>query len=904
MTCGPKRPGQAWPGSVRLLAAPAALALLVALATPALAASPDSATASAMFPSIPAARVEGPIRVDGRLDEADWARATPVTRFTQRDPDEGKAASESTEVRILLGDGSLYIGSRLHDREAGKIRARLVRRDEDLDSDFFVVFLDSQHDRVNAVLFRVNPLGCVNDAVVDVRGNQDTSWDPVWHVHSSVDAGGWTAEIEIPLSQLKYTRGGDGVWGVQFRRFIYRTQELSEFSFTPKDVQYSAGRFGLLTGMTDLRSPGRLELLPYSRVRSEFRRVPGGDPFRDGADQFPAAGLDLKYGVTSNLTLNASVNPDFGEVEVDPAVVNLSAFETFYPERRPFFVEGADIFNFGRHNSFNNFNTTIPFHARRIGRPPQSTPSGPDVVYTDVPERTTITAAGKLTGKTSNGWTLGFLNALTPTERADYSDTVGAVHQSPAEPRTNYFVGRVRRDLRQGNTILGTMLTSVHRERGDPVLDTMLRRDALVGGLDLNHYYGDRSWSLDANLLMSRIQGSQDAIARAQRSSARYYQRPDADHLDYDPTRTSLSGAAALVSWNKTAGKHWRGSLTYQDWSPGFEINDLGFQNAADGRAASSLVMYVENRPGKVFRYYTLFTFSNYSWNYGGDQTFAGHAFHAEGQLKNYWLGWIRGTWYPGSTDDRLTRGGPLARFPAGGNISCRVDSDGRKSTTFGAQATAAWDEAGGLIRSISPYLSIRPSSALRILLEPGLRWSRDNAQYIQAVPDPTAGATYGGRYVFATLDQTTLNLDTRIDWTFSPRLSLQFYAQPLIVSGDYFEVKELSRGASYDFDVYGRDRGTIVPDGSGGFVVDPDDGGPAAAFNVPAQNFNFRSLIGNAILRWEYRPGSALFVVWQQHREAVASEGDFRFSRDFKGVWKAPAENVLAVKVTYWLGV
>ncbi|HEU4724461.1 MAG TPA: DUF5916 domain-containing protein, partial [Candidatus Eisenbacteria bacterium] len=617
-----------------------------------------------------------------------------------------------------------------------------------------------------------------------------------------------------------------------------------------------------------------------------------------------AAGIDVKYGLTSNLTLNATVNPDFGEVEVDPAVVNLSAFETFYPERRPFFVEGAEIFRFGHNNSFNNFNSTIPFHARRIGRPPHLAPAGANVVYSDVPERTTITAAGKLTGKTANGWTIGVLDALTPTERADYSDTLGAMHQSPAEPLTNFFVGRARRDLRRGNTIVGGMLTAVNRDDADPALNSILRRDALTGGIDLNHYWSNRAWSLDANLLVSRIRGTADAIALAQQSSARYFQRPDADHLDYDPTRTSLSGAAGLLSINKTAGKHGRGSLTYQDWSPGFEINDLGFQNAADSRGISSLAMYTENTPGKIFRYYTLFTFSNYSWNYAGDQTYAGHSLHLEGQLKNYWLGYVRGSWYPGNVDDRLTRGGPLSRLPAGGALTARIDSDGRKSTTFGGSATTSWDDAGGYVKSVSPYLSLRPMSALRVSFEPGIRWSRDNAQYVQTTDDPLAAATYGGRYVFATLDQTTLNLDTRIDWTFSPRLSLQFYMQPLIVTGDYFDLKELRRGAAYEFDVYGKHRGTIAADGNGGFDVDPDGAGPANAFNVPAQNFNFRSLIGNAILRWEYRPGSALFVVWQQHREAVESMGDFDFSRDLKGVFKAPTENVLAVKLTYWLGV
>lgn len=880
--------------------------LFLLLAGTAWAQSADSVATRAepgAAPTVRAVALSGTIRVDGHLDEPAWQTAEPVTQFTQRDPNEGQPASERTEVRFLIGEDALFIGARMHDRDANKIRARLVRRDEDLDGDFFVVFLDSYHDHLTSWLFRINPAGSVNDAAVAANGNQDNSWDGVWHVHTSMDAEGWIAEIELPLSQLHYATGGDGVWGVQLRRWIYRKQEMDEFAFVPKKEQYSTARFGHLTGLQSLRSPRHFEILPYARVRGEFKRTAPGDPFRDGSDQFSAAGLDLKYGVTSNLTLNTTVNPDFGEVEADPAVVNLSAFETFFPERRPFFVEGAEIFQFGTTSSLNNFNTTIPFHARRIGRPPQRVLRGSDVVYTDVPERTTITTAAKMTGKTRSGWTIGVLDALSPQERGSYSDTLGVEHREAVEPLTNYFVGRFRRDLRKGNTVVGGMLTAVNRDLADPALETLLRREAYVGGLDWIHYWAGRRWSIDGNVTASTIRGDQSVIARAQRSSARYYQRPDAGHLTYDPTRTSLNGAAGLLSLNKTGGKHWRGSLTYQDWSPGFEINDVGFQNAADSRGISSLLMYVEHTPSKVYRDLTLFTFSNLSWNYAGDLTYSGHAIHAEAQFPNYWSGYVRSNWYPGSYDDRLTRGGPLAKYPAGGNVEVRIDSDGRKSTTYGARFLTAWDVAGGAIRSVNGDLSIRPTSSIRITLEPGIRWSKDLAQYVATEDDPLATSTYGARYVFAQIEQTTLNLDTRVDWTFSPKLSLQFYAQPLVVSGDYRDLKELRAAGTYDFDVYGRDHGAVTP-AAGGQDVDPDGAGPAPSFFVKEQNFNFRSLIGNAVLRWEYRPGSTLFVVWQQNREATAPEGDFDFSRDLKGIFRAGPENVLAVKLTYWLGL
>ena len=854
-------------------------------------------------PSLRAAPVIGTLRIDGHLDEAEWQTAVPAERFTQREPKEGEPATERTEVRVLIGDGALFVGARMYDQNAKKIRSRLVRRDEDLASDFFALLLDPYHDHSTGVVFRVSPSGSVNDATIAPSGSQDLSWDPVWHVHTSMDSLGWTAEIEIPLSQLHYNESAtDAVWGIQLRRWIDRKQEFSEFSFTPLREESGVSKYGHLTGLGALHSVRHVELLPYARLRSEYVHVSDSDPFRDGSDQFPAAGLDLKYGLTTNLTLNGTINPDFGEVEVDPAVVNLSAFETFYPERRPFFVEGADVFRFGDMRSYNNFNTTIAFHGRRVGRAPQRTLSGDDVVHVDAPSVTTITAAAKLTGKTKSGWTLGVLDAVTPREIATYEDTLGAMHDEPVSPLTNFFVGRFKRDYRKGATVLGGIVTATHRDLSDPALAGTLRHDAYAGGLDLNHYWAARRYSFDAMFLGSTVHGNDEVIDETQQSSARYFQRPDADYLTYDPTRTRLSGYAGHASLNKIAGKHWLGSLTYQDWSPGFEINDLGFQNAADQRAFSTLALYKEDKPAKVIRSWDAFVFSNWSWNYGGAQTYEEFAGVWEGTWSTYWYSTLRGEWYPGNHDDKLTRGGPLSALPPGGTIRATLNTDSRRSTRLDLNGTVAWDDAGGHLRQINTSLSISPMTALKIRFEPGFRKLRDMAQYVTTVTDPTAAETYGARYVFGTLDQNQVSLDTRLDWTFSPKLSLQLYVQPLIVAGEYTDLKELRTSSRYEFNVYGKHAGTIATDGDGNATVDPDGPGPATAFDVDNPDFNFRSFRGNAVLRWEYRPGSALFLVWQQGREETASVGDFDFSRDWRALRDVPPENVLAIKATYWL--
>ncbi|HEY2924810.1 MAG TPA: DUF5916 domain-containing protein [Candidatus Eisenbacteria bacterium] len=875
-------------------------------AAPALGQTPDSAAIyrHEEAPTIRALPVNERIRVDGRLDEPAWSKATPVDRFTQRDPGEGKPGSERTEVRALIGEDALYLGARLYDREPTKIRRRLVRRDEDLASDYVAVLLDSYHDHLTAYRFRVNPAGSYDDSYIDPRGNADLSWDPVWSVRTTVDSLGWTAEMEIPLSQLRYNPSQDGMWGIQMRRWIDRKQELAEFAFTPKKQLSDASRYGHLTGLGELSAPRHLEILPYSLAKADDHTVAQGDPFRDGSKRVGSVGADLKYGLTSNLTLDATVNPDFGQVEVDPAVVNLTAVETFFPERRPFFVEGANLFRFGQSRSQNSFNTTIPFHARRIGRSPQLTLGGGGFNFVDAPSVTTIDAAIKLTGKTRSGWSVGVLDALTSRERARYLDDAGLMHRDPVEPLTNYFVGRLLRESGGGNTSVGVLGTAVVRDGSDSTLASMLRSRAFAGGIDFNRYWANRHWSLDGYLLGSYVRGSASAIDRTQRSSVRYYQRPDADHLRYDPTRTSLTGGAGQLSLNKIAGEHWIGTATYQDWSPGFEINDVGYMNAADTRGFSWLALYKESKPGKIFQNWDAFAFSNHSFNYAWDLTYQGYEADAEGTFRNYWYGDTRISWYPGGYDDRLTRGGPMSRVPPGGRVRFTVNSDFRKSYLAGMQANWAWDDAGGRSAQMNPSLTLHPSSSVLLKFEPTIRISRDMAQYVATVSDPTATATYGARYVFGTLDQTLVSLDTRLNWTFSPKLSLQLYVQPFVVSGLYKDLKELEAPREYEFSVYGRSAGTIQRDSVGVYQIDPDGPGPASAFGVPDPNFNFRSLLGNAVLRWEYRPGSAVFLVWQQNRGEEQPFGDFDFSRDFRALLDNGPQNVFALKVTYWLGL
>jgi hypothetical protein len=853
-------------------------------------------------PVIHASPLHGSLRIDGRLDEAAWQAATPVGGFIQTDPKEGEPATEPTEVRILIGDDALYIGARMFDHEPKLIRSALARRDESVEGDVLEVYLDSFHDHLTAFDFRITPAGALRDAAIGADGDTDNSWDAVWEAATSIDSLGWVAEMRIPLSQLRYNAVDDAVWGIQVGRRVHRKAEVTVFSFTPKREPGGVFRYGHLDGLGRLPRQRRIELLPYLSSRAEYLQVAPGNPFRDGSDDFAAAGLDLKYGLTSNLTLNGTVNPDFGQVEVDPAVVNLTAFETFFDEKRPFFVEGAEVFRFGQSRTYNSMGTLRMFHSRRIGRAPQRQLSGSAYSFVDAPSQSTILGAAKLGGKTRGGWSIAGLDAVTDRESADYLDLASTRQRAPVEPRTNYFTGRVRRALGQGNSSVGALLSATHRDLDAPALASLLRSRAFTGGVDFSHFWAKRSWEVDGFIAGSRVDGSPSAIAATQRSSARYFQRPDARTVRYDPGRTTLRGYAGDCSVVKTSGLHWLGSATYQSASPGFEVNDLGFQNQVDRRSVSALVLYKEDRPGKVLRSYDWYLFSNHAWNFDGDNNFAQFAGTIEAELLNYWGGSLRVEKRPRYIEDKLTRGGPLARLTDGGDVIANFYSDSRRRTTYGINGSYSWNGAGGWGVGYGVTVNARPSTRLQIGFEPSLTRSHAKAQYVATIADTLATSTYGSRYVFSDLIQTQLSFATRVNWTFTPRVSFQLYVQPLIAAGDFADFKEFLRPRTFDFGVYGRDVGTLTPV-PGGYTIDPDGAGPAAAFSIGNPDFNFRSLLGNAIVRWEYRPGSALFFVWQQSRTGSEPIGDFDLSRDGSALIHQRPENIYAVKATWWIG-
>ncbi len=877
---------------------------LLAWTAPLLAQDGARASGEDGLPPVPTARavrVDATVRVDGRLDEAVWADAPAVTEFTQLDPHEGEPASERTEVRILHDDVALYIGARLYDRSP--VSTRLGRRDMPFgDSDWLTVIFDSNHDHRTAFGFEVNPSGVRRDQT-RAGESEDDSWEPVWEAATSVDEEGWTAELRIPFSQLRFNPTDEQVWGIQLERTIARLREFSQYSFTPRTQPGGIPRYGHLEGLSSLRTGKRLEVLPYTVARAEYADR-SGNPFRTDEEYDGDFGVDLKYRLTSNLTLDATINPDFGQVEVDPAEVNLTAFETRYREKRPFFIEGSELFDFGSGGG----NTA--FYSRRIGRAPQLRPPYAQV---DVPDAARIVGAAKLTGRTANGWSVGVLNAVARREEARYRTVEDPAldHRMTVEPRTNYFVGRLRKDFRAGQSVIGGMFAAVNRDL-DPASDSeadvlrlrsALRSAAYTGGVEFSHEWAGRTWSVYGFASGSYVTGSREAITATQRNAPwHYFGRPDADHLEVDPEATSLAGLSAQTTLSHRVGRHWSGSISAGTTTPAYEVNDLGFQYRADRIDGQANLRYAETRPGDFLRRWQVGGQLRAERNYDFETIMNLVSVNAFFQNLDYWGLGFGVNRFGESLDDRLTRGGPAARRPASTQVFAHLDTDGRKPYVFGIFGVYDRHVEGGWSRYISGSIEVKPASSWNFEIGPAVAWSHSGAQYLGAVADPLAAATFGRRYLFAELDQTTVSMETRLNVTFKPGLTLQIFAQPFLSSAEFDLPAELRAPNTYDFPVYGEDVGTRE-DAPGGYTVDPDGAaGPAEPFLVPDRDFNLRSLRGNAVLRWEWRPGSTLYLVWQQDRSDVAPVGDFDFGRDRSALFRAPADDVLVLKVNYWL--
>jgi hypothetical protein len=849
-------------------------------------------------PAITAIRTQQPPRLDGVLDDDVWSRAVAVTGFRRDDPNDGQPAAERTEVRIVFDDRALYVGARLYDSQPDGISRRLNRRDtfEGFNDEFFVVF-DTYHDHRTSFIFGVTPAGGRNDAIAtgDSRNTLDDSWDPVWEARTTIDAQGWVAEMRIPFSQLRFSAGRDQVWGILLFRDIFRAGEAVDWPWTSQAEPGFASQFGHLLGLTDIPTPRRLEVLPYAVSQGTFTEgADPANPFNSGATGDYAGGVDLKYGISSDFTLDVTLNPDFGQVDADPAVVNLTVLETQFPELRPFFIEGSNILQFG-------VGGHSLYYSRRIGKAPSRSMEG-SVAYVDEPVATTIIGAAKLSGRTQSGWSIGVLDAVTANEYAQLADVDGARFPDELiEPLTNYGIVRARKDFGDGSSQVGAFASTVHRDISDPSLD-FLTRSAYSGGVDFLHRFQQNTYTVSGIVAFSHVRGDPAALDRVQRSSARYFQRPDQDHLAYDPTRTSLSGALGLVSLSENNG-NWTFNLGGGGSHPGFEINDAGIQFKVDNLVAFGGVARRWLQPGKVFRSARIGTDINTSMNFGGTVMRKAVTTRFNGQLHSFWNLGASVAFNATGRSDRATRGGPLMEIPALWNVGASVSSDSRKVVSFRAALATMRRRDGTWAIDVGPRIHVR-SGALGFSLGSSYVRSRTEAFYVTQSADPTATGTYGGRYVFGRLDRSTLDITLRADWAVSRNLTLQFYGQPLVDAGDYEGFKEFTTPSGYAFLEYGVDGASTIgyDDAANRYTVDADGEGAAAPITFSNPDFKVRSLRTNLVLRWEYRPGSTLFLAWSQDSFFVGPDPSFQPVRELGDISGDDQQNVLLLKVNYWL--
>ena len=851
---------------------------------------------------IGAVRCNSEIKIDGVLSDQIWQRPG-FTRFLERDPNEGTKPTQRTEVWLAYDDGAIYVAARMFDTAPDSIVARLARRDTKISSDYFVFYVDPYHDRTSGFYFAINAAGTIGDGVLYNDDWSDNTWDGVWEGKARIDSMGWTAEMRIPFSQLRFERDSSYVWGVDFERFIGRNNEDDYVVFTPKNSSGFVSRFIDMVGIEDVDPHRPVELLPYFTTKAEYSNVGPGDPFDDGSKYTPGVGGDFKVGIGNNLTLDGTINPDFGQVEVDPAVVNLSDIQTYYDEKRPFFIEGANIFSnfgYGGSNNYWNFNFGIPqfFYSRRIGRPPEG--SVPSADYVDEPAGTTIISAAKLTGRIGDGWTIGTIHALTASEYARV-DTSGGVFTVPVEPLTYYGVARVRKEMNAGSEGIGFISTLSERSfQPDTLRDQLNSSEMALAADGWTFLDGDKEWVLTGWTGMSQARGDKTRMITLQESEPHYLQRPDGGYLHLDSNATSMTGYAGRLSLNKQKNNVYvNAALGFID--PKFDVNDLGFMWRGDVLNGHAVVGYQWTQPGTFSRSASLYLALFRSYDYGGELTWSGYFTQANITFLNYYSIYGFFAYNPQSASDYSTRGGPRMLNLPGWETDVQLSSDDRQVWVVNAEVHPLSYQTGD--HDVTYNISVQwiPQPNVSFSVGPSYEQSNWDAQWVGNFVDPYAVNTYGSRYVFATLSQKTLSANIRLNWTFTPQLGLQLYAQPLISAGNYHNYKELAKPSSYDFNFYGRNGSTITED-DGTYEVDP--GGQGTPFTFSDPDFNFKSLRGDAILRWEYTPGSTLYLVWTQDRTDSQFPGFMEINRDLRSLMSALPDNIFLVKFTYWFNM
>ncbi|MDZ7260660.1 MAG: carbohydrate binding family 9 domain-containing protein [candidate division KSB1 bacterium] len=838
-----------------------------------------------------------PPRIDGKLNDACWQGDGWAGDFIQQQPYEGKPASQPTEFKILYDNTNLYVAIRAYDREPEKIDVRFSRHD-DWFGDVVGICFDSYYDHRTGYEFDLKAGGSKIDLIqMDSGANWsvDLSWDAVWDGKTAIEDSAWTAEMRIPFSQLRFAKKDEQVWGLHVWRWLQRKGEESQFQLIPLDSQGRVHRFGILKGIRDISNPRRIELLPYWRGSLNRFQPEAANPFTQSGQKWgQGLGLDGRIGLAGNFNLDFTINPDFGQVEADPSVVNLTAFETFYEEKRPFFMEGKQMLDF-------DLEGNLLFYSRRIGRAPTYELELQPGEYTDVPNHTTILGAAKITGKTPTGWSLGVLNSVTAKESAKIQNA-RSLRRETVEPFANYTVARLQRDFAQGNHSLGAMFTAIHRQLDSDLLN-FLPKASYTGGIDGTMQWGNRTYYINAMGMFSHVRGHREAIARLQRSVAHYFQRPDGKYVKFDSSRTSLTGTGGKIEIGKGGNGRWRFEVTLGWLSPGLELNDLGYMQQANLIGQGTEIAYVVNEPTGILNNYEIsFEQSNY-WNFNREFLHDVWELFPRMGFKNFWgmHGFIERDQHRLHT--HLLRGGPALRLPDVTRIHYHLQSDSRKRLRFEVGLFKSfYNDHVSDEWSLFTSLNLRASNKLDFSFSPDYTVKKDNWQYITT--KDVSGTT--PRYIVGLIDQKTFDLTIRLNYYLTPDLSIQYYGQPFISTGRYSDLKRITNGKAAKFEdrylALSKEKIHVNPATQDIDVDENLDG--FMDYQIENPDFNVREMRSNLVLRWEYQPGSTFYLVWTHGRSQRLANGSFDFSHDLKDLFDIYPNNVFLVKFNHWFSL
>lgn len=849
--------------------------------------------------SISAFRLNGTsLRIDGKLDDKVWADLPRQGEFIQRNPDDGTPGTQNTEFAVAYDAEFLYVGIRAYDDHPELIDGILTRRDESSPSDWLYISIDSYHDHRTAFEFGLNAAGVKQDLRRYDDTNADFDWNAVWEGDVHIDEKGWTAEFAIPFRELRFNSSESLTWGFNvYREFPRNDNELALWSHWSHEETGFVSNYGELTDLTNVQAEQPIYIAPYLMGRTGVNDADFGE--FDAYEHSTSIGLDLRKNFDLGLTLSGTINPDFGQVEADPAEFNLTEFESYFREKRPFFIEGGNILNFSLGFGDGDQSSNSLFYSRRIGRAPHGGAryDGGSVVSVEVPEFTRIHTAIKLTGKLDNGLSIGLMTASTAEEQAIVAYDDGHESSNVIEPATNYLLTRLQQDFRGGLTTVGGILTATHRSLDNTGMD-WLRKDAFTGGIDFDHQTSDRVYSLESAIAFSHVRGSEESILLTQLHPSRYFQRTDADHLSVDSAATSLSGLAGKFIVGRSEGKLniFGGVLAT---SPGLEVNDLGFMRSVDNINEFIWVGYRHWEPGDIFLNYSI-NFNQWgNWTFGGEDKGMGGNVNAHATLRNNWSVGGGINYNAGGIVPHHLRGGPSIRGTHSYNGWGNIYSDGRKNFSGGVNGSYFYSLDDVHSMNLSPSFRWRPRKNISLSLGPSFHFMDDSWAWVTKMEDQTQQP----HYIFSSMKLAQSRMTFRADVTLSTTLSLQAYAQAFIMGTDYFDYRRVDDPTKEEFS----QRFQELPDhlltfnGIGGLAgVDIDQDGiiDFSPTSYVYSDFNYSELTSNIVLRWEYSTGSVVYLVWS--RGASAYDPVYRFDpgKDLGSLVNLDADNIFLVKI------